>query len=189
MVEVMEPIDFVARVEFIAGDRVIPESARFMDRDVNFALDMFSLDSWPVEAVQARWRCQPKVLEENSLMCRESLVDQRLTDRFRIARTILTGPHMWKSRGFTVLIVLEGSCSVLTELEELRLSKYDRIIVPHGLQTLEICPQNTAVLLESSSQNVDRDIGESRLSSSGWPEAFSEVRLSTHSILPPELLS
>ena len=43
MVEVMEPTDFVARVEFNVAGRVIPESARFMNRDVDFALDMFSL--------------------------------------------------------------------------------------------------------------------------------------------------
>ncbi|MDI1319737.1 MAG: class I mannose-6-phosphate isomerase, partial [bacterium] len=38
MVEVMEPTDFVARVEFTVAGRVIPEPARFMGRDVEFAL-------------------------------------------------------------------------------------------------------------------------------------------------------
>ncbi len=47
MVEVMEPTDFVARVEFNVAGRVIPESARFMGRDVEFALDMFSFEPLP----------------------------------------------------------------------------------------------------------------------------------------------
>jgi mannose-6-phosphate isomerase len=125
-----------------------------MGRDVDFALDMFAFDSWPVEAVQARWRCVPQVFEEDSVMRRESLVDERLTDRFRIARTVLTGRHEWKPRGFTVLLVLEGSCSVLTEQEELKLFQYDRIVVPHGLETLEIFPHSNVVLLENGSPDV-----------------------------------
>ena len=45
MVEVMEPTDFVARIEFQVAGRTIPESARFMGRDVDFALDMFSFEA------------------------------------------------------------------------------------------------------------------------------------------------
>jgi len=64
MVEVMEPTDFVARVEFQVAGRTIPEPARFMGRDVDFALDMFSFEPLPVPAVQSRWRCTPCLVEE-----------------------------------------------------------------------------------------------------------------------------
>lgn len=148
MVEVMEPTDFVARVEFTVAGRVIPEFARFMGRDVDFALDLFSFEPLPVSAVQLRWRCQPHSLKKDSTMNRESLVDARLTDRFNVLRTTLTGRNNWHSLGFTILLVVEGACEIATTDEKIILSQFDRIVVPHGLGTLEITGKDHVVLLE-----------------------------------------
>ena len=148
MVEVMEPTDFVARVEFNVAGRIIPESARFMGRDVDFVLDLFSFQPLPVSAVQTHWRCQPRTLEKNSTMQREALVDARLTDRFNVLRTTLAGRSEWQSKGFTILLVVEGFCTVATAHEEIQLKQFDRIIVPHGMKSLEIIAPERAVLLE-----------------------------------------
>ena len=148
MVEVMEPTDFVARVEFNVSGRVIPESARFMGRDVDFALDLFSLEAWSLPAVQSRWRCQPQALEQNSTLLRESLVDTRLTDRFKVLRTTLQGRHQWRSQGFTILIVVAGACEIATEQETISLAEFDRVVIPQGLGALEIAGKDRAVLLE-----------------------------------------
>ena len=148
MVEVMEPTDFVARVEFNVAGRVIPESARFMGRDVDFALDLFSFEPLPVFDVQSHWCCQPRIFETDSAMRREALVDRRYTDRFNVLRTTLTGRKQWRSKGFTILLVLEGSCVITTPNEEIQLSKFDRIIVPHGLEPLEITANDGVVFLE-----------------------------------------
>jgi mannose-6-phosphate isomerase len=151
MVEVMEPTDFVARVEFNVAGRTIPEPARFMGRDVNFALDMFSLEVWPVEEIQARWRCEPRIFEQDSEVRRESLVDERLTNRFRVHRVVLTGSTHWRSQGFTVLVVVEGSCVVTTAQEMAHLRQFDRIVVPNGLHALDLKAEGHAVLLECCS--------------------------------------
>ena len=148
MVEVMEPTDFVARVEFNVAGRVIPESARFMGRDVDFALEMFSLEPQTLSAVNSRWRSQPRTLEKTSTMHRESLVDARLTDRFKVLRTTLTGRNQWCSQGFTILLVVEGACEIATANEKILFSQFDRIVVPHGLAALEITGKDHAVLLE-----------------------------------------
>ena len=148
MVEVMEPTDFVARVEFNVAGRVIPESARFMGRDVDFCLDLFSFESLPVAAVQSRWRCEPRNLEKSSTMRRESLVDARLTDRFNVLRTTLVGRNRWRAKGFTILLVVEGACDIATTREKISLKQFDRVVVPHGFDALEITGQNRAVLLE-----------------------------------------
>jgi len=149
MVEVMEPTDFVARIEFNVAGRIIPESARFMGRDVDFALDMISFEPLPVSVVQSRWRCQPRTIEENAVLRRESLVDDRLTGRFNVIRTTLIGRHQWRPSGFTVLLVVAGACTVATPHEEIQLCQYDRIVVPDGLDSLEINPRNRVVLLEN----------------------------------------
>ncbi|HKI68950.1 MAG TPA: hypothetical protein VKA67_05135 [Verrucomicrobiae bacterium] len=148
MVEVMEPTDFVARVEFNVASQVIPESARFMGRDVDFVLDLFSFEPLPISAVQSRWRCQPRTVEADATVRRESLVDECLTDRFKVQRTTLTGRKHWRSRGFTILLVVEGSCSARTTNEEIQLSRFDRMVVPHGLSSLEITAKERVVFLE-----------------------------------------
>jgi len=148
MVEVMEPTDFVARVEFNVAGRVIPESARFMGRDVEFALDMFSFEPLPISAVQSRLRCHPQTMEKSTALHREALVDARMTDRFNVLRTTVTGRSEWHSKGFTILLVVEGSCTVATPHETIQLKQFDRIVVPHGMKTLKITAPNRAVLLE-----------------------------------------
>jgi len=148
MVEVMEPTDFVARVEFNVNGRMIPEPSRFMGRDLDFALEMFSLESFPVKAVEERWRCKAQILEEDSILRRESLVDERLTDRFRVARTIIHGQRQLRIRGYTILLVVEGCCTVATDSEKVHLSTYDRVVIPHGLGVLDIESVAGATLLE-----------------------------------------
>jgi mannose-6-phosphate isomerase len=148
MVEVMEPTDFVARVEFNVAGRVIPESARFMNRDVDFALDMFSFEPAPPSTMQSRCHGQPRTIDRTAALHREALVDERLTDRFSVLRTTLFGRSPWRAYGFTVLLVVEGSCEIATASEKASLSRFDRIVVPSGMDALEITSQNGVVLLE-----------------------------------------
>lgn len=148
MVEVMEPTDFVARVEFNVAGRTIQESARFMGRDVDFALDMFCFEACSVSDVQSHWRCRPRIMQSTATLSRESLVDNRLTNRFRVLRTTLTGKAKWHSQGFTILLVVEGNCIVGTDDEEIYLSQFDRIVVPCGLASLEMVTNDRAVFLE-----------------------------------------
>ena len=98
MVEVMEPTDFVARVEFQVAGRIVPESARFMARDVDFAIKMFSFDPLTAATVNSRWRCRPMAIEENSSMRREALVDERVTDKFNVLLTTIKGSAHWKAK-------------------------------------------------------------------------------------------
>jgi mannose-6-phosphate isomerase len=148
MVEVMEPTDFVARVEFQVAGRIIPESARFMGRDVDFALDMFSYEPMPSSGVLSRCRCTPRVAEESAGAVREALVDERVTDRFRVSRTRVTAPSPLRAQGFTILLVVEGACTIATGRERISMARFDRIVVPNGLGEMEIVPNGTAVLLE-----------------------------------------
>ena len=148
MVEVMEPTDFVARVEFNVAGRIIPESARFMGRDVEFALDMFSFEPMPVATVQSCWRCTPDVIEETNGLLRETLVDKRVTDRFNIWRTTVNGRTRWRGNGFTILLLIEGNCTIADQHDETHLNRFDRILVPHGLGDLEMTAGEPAVFLE-----------------------------------------
>jgi mannose-6-phosphate isomerase len=148
MVEVMEPTDFVARMEFSVAGRVIPESARFMGRDVDFALDMLSFDPISPEEVRARWRCQPRLIHQTKTSSRESLVDQRTTACFHVWRTKVQGEARWCPKGFTIFIVVEGSCTLSTQTGDVHLMLYDRVIVPSHLPPLTITSENGVCILE-----------------------------------------
>lgn len=148
MVEVMEPTDLVARVEFQTGGRIIPESARFMGRSLDFVLDMFSTEPLPASMVQSRWQCQPRLLEQTSGMFREALVDERTTGCFQVNRMHVTQHSRWLPEGFVILLVIEGQCTVALGREETPLKKFDRVVVPAGIESVEISTPERAVLLE-----------------------------------------
>ena len=153
MVEVMEPTDFVVRMEFQIAGRIIPEAARFMGRDIDFALDMFSYE--PLPALSC-CRCVPRLLSGSATMVREALVDARVTDRFQVLRTRITGTAHWRAQGFTILLLVEGSCTISTGREQITMARYDRILVPHGFGGLEIIAGEPAVFLECCPpQNID----------------------------------
>ncbi len=148
IVEVMEPTDFVARIEFYVNGRTIPEPARFMGRDLEFALDMFNLEPLPRTAVDNRWRCQPRTIVAREGLCRESLVDERVTTCFRIQRTTVTTRTRWQPDGFTILLLVQGSCLVATEHGAVSMATFDRVLIPHGLGEIELEPGPRAVFLE-----------------------------------------
>ena len=157
MVEVMEPTDFVARIEFEVAGRIIPESARFMGRDVDFALEMFSGEPLSLSAVESRWHCAPQWVEQTANLRRESLVDKRVTDRVTVLRTVIAGSARWRPRGCTILLVTQGECVLAAGGEQVSLHEFDRIIVPHGIGDIQITTKNTVVLLECRSPQAGAD--------------------------------
>jgi mannose-6-phosphate isomerase len=151
MVEVMEATDFVARVEFSVGGRTIPEASRFMGRDLEFALDMFSFASVPVGAA----RPAATLLEEDGNVRREALVDGRLA-RFNLVRTALVGKWKRAACGFTIFLVVEGECTMATPNDEISLRRFDRVLIPHGLESLSITAKEHAVFLECMPPRTDQ---------------------------------
>lgn len=63
-------------------------------------------------------------------------------------RTTLSGRHAWQARGFTILLVLEGSCTVATAQEEIPLRQFDRNVVSHGQAPVILTAPDRAVLFE-----------------------------------------
>ncbi|MEO6452815.1 MAG: type I phosphomannose isomerase catalytic subunit, partial [Ginsengibacter sp.] len=64
MIEIMEPTDFVVRLEFERGGYILPEEARFMDRDVDFAMDMIEFKPLSVEQVKQQYFCNPVLVHK-----------------------------------------------------------------------------------------------------------------------------
>jgi len=86
---------------------------------------------------------------------RESLVDKRVTDRFNVFRTTINGRGLWRAGGFVILPVVEGKCTIATKNEQISPSKFDRLLIPHGLEELEIVANKTAVFWNADPLQCD----------------------------------
>lgn len=149
MVEIQEPSDLVVRFEFERAGSVLPESARFMGRDLGLALDMFNLAPLTAAALEARVRCRPRRLRElGPGSWQDELIGPAQTDCFRVTKTHLTVPVVKDANNFTIAIVTAGAVTVQAGGESHRLRTYDKAFFPAGLGPVQVIPEPAADILE-----------------------------------------
>jgi mannose-6-phosphate isomerase len=150
MVEIQEPSDLVIRFEFERAGYVLPESARFMGRDVDFALTVFNLAPLTPADLEARVRCPARLVREFAGgSVQEELVGPAQTDCFRVRRTRLKGPVVKDENAGVIAIVTRGAVMVETGGESHRLETYQKFFLPAGLGPVTLRPlQAEAELLE-----------------------------------------
>lgn len=130
MVEIMEPSDLAVRFEFSRGGFILPESARFMNRGLDFCLDIFDFRATPAEEVRERFFSQPQWLEDTPAFRLQSLIDSRMTDRFRVQKLSLAGAAPFIRDGLTIGIVLSGSLTLHQQDARLSLRRWDKFLLP-----------------------------------------------------------
>jgi mannose-6-phosphate isomerase len=148
LVEIQEPSDLVVRFEFERAGYVIPESARFMNRGLNFCLNVFDFQAMPVSEVQTQYRPEPVVLktfDDGSMI--ESLIGSDQTDCFAVERLKVKEQVELGGGTFSVNIVIDGACTVSDPHGETRLRRYDRFLCPHGLESIQITTTGGAQIL------------------------------------------
>ena len=150
MVEIQEPSDLVVRFEFERAGYVLPESARFMNRDVDFALTVFNLSPVTPSDLDARIRCRPhRIRELGPGSWQEELIGARQTDCFRVNRTHIGGPLVKDETSSVVAIVTAGSVMVEAGGERHRFDIYEKFFLPAGLGSVRLTPlQSPCHLLE-----------------------------------------
>ncbi len=139
MIEIMEPTDFAVRIEFERGGYVLPEQARFMGRDVDFALSMFDFSPRSPEQVRRDFFIVPEPLPVEGDAERFSLFDARKTDCFRVERLQIHGTAQYETADcFRACIVTRGDGSIRADGETLELHPYDRILIPAQTERVRI---------------------------------------------------
>jgi mannose-6-phosphate isomerase len=131
MVEIMEPTDFAVRIEFERGGYVLPEEARFMGRDVDFALSMFDFNAYDLKQLQSQFFVQPALIQNVDGNEQWSLFDQRYTSCFRAERIIVKNQLTLVHDSMRVLIVTYGEGQVHGGDMNLSVCQGQRILVPH----------------------------------------------------------
>lgn len=130
MIEMMEPTDFAVRIEFERGGYVLPESARFMNRGIDFAVSMFDFKRRSVETIRREQFAVPLPLPIEGEAERRSLFDKRYTHCFRAERLLVHGRASLRQKGLRVLIATNGSGELEINGKCCKLSAYDRILIP-----------------------------------------------------------
>ncbi|MEZ5278741.1 MAG: class I mannose-6-phosphate isomerase [Opitutaceae bacterium] len=150
LVEIQEPSDLVVRFEFERSGFVIPESARFMGRGLDFCLDVFDFRATPVAQVLADYRPKPvvqSVYGDGSML--ESVIGPRQTECFAVERLRIRERLELGGGRFSVNIVTEGSCRIADAHGTIELRQYDRFLCPYGLDGFEVKTETGVEILRS----------------------------------------
>lgn len=149
LVEVQEPSDLVVRFEFERGGYVLPESARFMGRGLEFCLDVFDYSAWPPSRLAIEAACPPRrrrALGPDSWQ--DDLIGPERTPCFRVRQSHLRGPVTKTESQAHIAVVTQGTGTVTVGGETHRLKPCDKFFCPAGLGALDFRPEPTLSLLE-----------------------------------------
>jgi len=137
MVEIMEPTDFVARLEFERGGYLLPEEARFMGRGVDFAIDMVELKKMDSDQIKQNYFCEPRLVKENSGGSEYRLIDDQQTPCFSVNKLVIEGDFVKNADSFYVGIIVEGSGQINAGDSQIKLNKGDKFFIPHKAKDVE----------------------------------------------------
>ncbi len=141
LVEIQEPSDLVVRFEFERAGYVLPETARFMGRDLEFCLDVFNLAPLDEITLATRVRCQSRrATDFEGGSFRDTLIDAAQTDCFRVAKLHLAAPAEFTRRETAVMIVTQGEVSAETRGGRHRIGCHEKFLAPAGLGPLRLTP-------------------------------------------------
>lgn len=149
LVEIQEPSDLVARLEFKRDGCLLPEPARFMGRDLDFALSFLDGAAYPLHHGLSAFRCG--VSDRHRLgpgAVRETLIGPERCDCFRVCRTRLDQPVKVTPRECAVVIVAAGTLRVRVAGRLHTLRRYEKFFLPAGIGTIEYLPDPGTELLE-----------------------------------------
>jgi mannose-6-phosphate isomerase len=150
MVEIQEPSDLVIRFEFERAGYALPEAARFMNRDVDFALTVFNMNPLTAAELEAKVRCRARRIRElGPGSCQEELVGPAQTDCFRVVRSRIAAPLFKDETSGVIAIVTSGALMAGVGGESHRLDIYEKFFLPAGMGPVKLTPlQGPVELLE-----------------------------------------
>jgi len=149
LVEIQEPSDLVVRFEFERGGYVLPEGARFMNRGLEFCLDVFDLTPWPAARVTIDALCPPRrrrALGPDSYQ--DDLIGPERTPCFRVRKSYLRGPLLKREEGFHVGIVTAGACTLEAAGRSHRFETHSAFVIPARAGEVRFSPDPVTEILE-----------------------------------------
>ncbi len=141
MVEIQEPSDLVVRFEFERAGYVLPESSRFMDRGLDFALTVFNFDPLTAGDLDVRVRCRPRRLRPlGPSSYQDELIGLNQTDCFRVLKSTIDAPVTKSESAAVIAIVTRGSVTVTVGGEDHHFRTYEKFFLPAALGPARFTP-------------------------------------------------
>ena len=137
MIEIMEPTDFVVRLEFGPSACARSEELNFMGRDVSFASDMIDFKARSIDQIRSDYFFLPRVVDTQNGGEESLLIGRDATDCFSVNRLRVNGRFQRKSDTFYVGTVTKGSGRVSTGDEAVDIKFGDRFLVPYATGSVE----------------------------------------------------
>jgi mannose-6-phosphate isomerase len=149
MVEIMEPSDLVVRFEFERAGYTLPESARFMNRGLDFCLNIFDFEARPESVVRRENMFEPGLeLAYGETAHRYHLIGAETTPCFKVKKSVIKGVVERRESTFFTGVVTAGSCVLKTGNAVVALDTYGKFFYPAGLGEYTIEAQEEVHILE-----------------------------------------
>ena len=142
MIEIMEPTDFVARLEFERGGYLLPEESRFMGKGIDFGLNMLNFGSLSKAEVRKKHFCTPGLIQQQKGGKEEVLIDSKKTPCFSVHRLSITETFIKNSNSFYVGIVTNGEGIIKTKNEQREIKRGDKFFIPHNQENVSYSCKN-----------------------------------------------
>jgi len=149
LVEIMEPSDLVVRFEFQTAGYTLPKSARFMNRGLDFCLDIFDFDAKPESLVRSEYMFEPQLEETyGEFAHRYHLIGDETTPCYRVKKSVISGVVTRQENTFYTGVITAGACVVRTEEAVVELGTFDKFFCPAGLGNYTIEAEEEVQILE-----------------------------------------
>jgi mannose-6-phosphate isomerase len=149
MVEILEPSDLVVRFEFERAGYTLPESARFMNRGLDFCLDILDFDAKPESLVRSEYMFEPELeITYGETARRYHLIGAETTPCYRIKKSVIKGVVKREEGTFFTGVVATGSCVLKTDEAAIELETFGKFFCPAGLGAYTIEADEEVQILE-----------------------------------------
>lgn len=142
VIEILEPTDLVVRCEFEREGIVVPPEARFMQRDPDFALQIFDHASYSVDEITRRCRVEPEAVQDQASFTESRLIGRRETDCFEVLRLQVRAPAaIPKPDRVQIGMVVQGQGRVQAGNDVLNVKKGARFLCAAGTEKVSYAPE------------------------------------------------
>ena len=130
MLELMEPSDLVVRCEYVREGIEVPPPARFMNRGLEFCMDIFDYTPYTSEEIREKFFLKPQTVEEEEGFRKELLVPSAISGCFDAYRITVKGEKtLKKDKRYGVMVATKGKGVVETKDGELSVAPLDNFFI------------------------------------------------------------
>ncbi len=150
MVEIMEPSDLAIRFEFEKAGFTLPESARFMNRGLDFCLEAFDYSQTTLEDVREKFFFEPQQIKDypDGAGTQYHLLGKETTPCMQIRKSVLNKSAAINEDQCFVGIITKGKAKLSTSSDSAVVDTYDKFFYPAGLGDLIVEPDGEVEILE-----------------------------------------